>query len=117
MIKKESWIMFKFILIIILNMIMLACSNDCKQSTNVEDNHPLHQTDLIINDTINDTDNKADLSDPTMSSTSTSYSQLSKHHQRTVNDNMRGFDPASEDDLDDNGMSRYFDNNDEEGWD
>ena len=32
-------------------------------------------------------------------------------------DNMRGFDPASEDDMDDNGMSRYFDNNDDEGWD
>ena len=32
-------------------------------------------------------------------------------------DNMRVFDPASEDDMDDNGMSRYMDNNDEEGWD
>ena len=30
-------------------------------------------------------------------------------------DNMRGFDPASEDDMDDNGMSRYMENNDEEG--
>ena len=29
---------------------------------------------------------------------------------------MRGFDPASEDDMDDNGMSRYMENNDEEGW-
>ena len=32
-------------------------------------------------------------------------------------DNMRGFDPASEDDMHDNGMSRYMENNDEEGWD
>jgi len=32
-------------------------------------------------------------------------------------DNMRGFDPASEDDMDDNGMSCYMENNDEEGWD
>ena len=32
-------------------------------------------------------------------------------------DNMRGFDPTSEDDMDDNGMSRYMENNDEEGWD
>ena len=32
-------------------------------------------------------------------------------------DNMRGFDPASEDDMDDNGMSRYMENNDEGGWD
>ena len=35
---------------------------------------------------------------------------------RTGHDNMRGFDPASEDDMDDNGMSRYMENNDEEGW-
>ena len=32
-------------------------------------------------------------------------------------DNMRGFDPASEDDMEDNGMGRYMENNDEEGWD
>ena len=32
-------------------------------------------------------------------------------------DNMYGFDPASEDDMDDNGMRRYMENNDEEGWD
>ena len=31
-------------------------------------------------------------------------------------DNMRGFDPASEDDMDDNGMSRYMENNDDKGW-
>ena len=32
-------------------------------------------------------------------------------------DSMRGFDPASEDDMEDNGMRRYMENNDEEGWD
>ena len=36
------------------------------------------------------------------------------HHKP---DNMRGFDPASEDDMDDNGMSRYMENDDNEGWD
>jgi hypothetical protein len=30
--------------------------------------------------------------------------------------NMRGWDPPSENDMDDNGMSRYMENNDEEGW-
>lgn len=34
----------------------------------------------------------------------------------TQTDNMRGFDPAFEDDTEDNGMSRYMENNDEEGW-
>ena len=33
------------------------------------------------------------------------------------NDNMRGFDPISEDDMEDGGMSRYMENNDDEGWD
>ncbi len=32
-------------------------------------------------------------------------------------DNLRGFDPASEDDMPDNGMRRYMENDDEEGWD
>ena len=31
--------------------------------------------------------------------------------------NMRGWDPASEDDTNDNGMSRWSENNDERGWD
>ena len=30
---------------------------------------------------------------------------------------MRGFDPASEDDMEGNGMQRYFDANDDEAWD
>lgn len=40
-----------------------------------------------------------------------------KVHPPHKPDNMRGFDPASEDDMEDNGMSRYMENNDEEGWD
>ena len=41
----------------------------------------------------------------------------SSKHEYNEPDNMRGFDPASEDDMDDNGMSRYMENNDEKGWD
>lgn len=44
----------------------------------------------------------------------------SKNTDKTANyntDNMRGFDPASEDDMDDNGMTRYMEVNDDEGWD
>jgi len=46
-----------------------------------------------------------------------SRSYSSSHGNRKGYDNMRGFDPASEDDMDDNGISRYMENNDEEGWD
>ena len=44
-------------------------------------------------------------------------SSSSRSNHRIKQDNMRGFDPASEDDMEDNGMSRYMENNDEEGWD
>ncbi len=46
------------------------------------------------------------------SATSSRFSSSSHY-----SDNMRGFDPASEDDMDDNGMSRYMENDDDEGWD
>ena len=46
-----------------------------------------------------------------------SSSDNSTTEDNDMYDNMRGFDPASEDDMDDNGMSRYMENNDEEGWD
>ena len=44
-------------------------------------------------------------------------SSASSSHHVYHNDNMRGFDPASEDDTHDNGMSRFMENNDDEGWD
>ena len=40
-----------------------------------------------------------------------------KHRSPHEYDNMRGFDPASEDDMDDNGMSRYMENASDVGWD
>ena len=47
-----------------------------------------------------------------------SYSSSGRNrHEDKELDNMRGFDPASEDDMDDNGMQRYFDANDDEAWD
>ena len=44
-------------------------------------------------------------------------SASSRSRESSDYDNMRGFDPAFEDDMDDNGMSRYMENNDDEGWD
>ena len=52
---------------------------------------------------------------PVISSSSGGYS--SNDDEEKEYDNMRGFDPASVDDMEDNGMSRYMENNDEEGWD
>lgn len=50
-------------------------------------------------------------------STPSRSSTYSSSRRNDDYDNMRGFDPASEDDMDDNGMRRYMENNDEEGWD
>lgn len=51
------------------------------------------------------------------SSASISSSHSSDSHYNRKHDNMRGFDPPSEDDMDDNGMTRYMEVNDDEGWD
>lgn len=48
---------------------------------------------------------------------SSTGSYSSSYDNDEVYDNMRGFDPASEDDMEDNGMARYMENNDERGWD
>ena len=62
------------------------------------------------------TSSQREMSSPAPSSTS----HLSRSYdadEEDEEDGMRHFDPASEDDMDDNGMSRYMDSNDEEGWD
>lgn len=45
------------------------------------------------------------------------YNKVYHHEARIHHIGMRHFDPASEDDMDDNGMSRFMDSNDDEGWD
>ena len=49
--------------------------------------------------------------------TTTRGGSSSYSYDQEDDDNMRGFDPASEDDMPDTGMSRYMENNDDEGWD
>ena len=63
-------------------------------------------------DTIIVPESKGAKTSVSVGSSSSSYSHKSSNY-----DNMRGFDPTSEDDMDDNGMSRYMENNDDEGWD
>lgn len=46
-----------------------------------------------------------------------SSASLTYSHKSSSYDNMCGFDSASEDDMDDNGKSRYMKNDDEEDWD
>ena len=112
------------VVFIFLQSAFLACCNGCTQSpppSYNEDTVKEATLDLVV-DTISEikqvNEEKKDVPVSSSRSTSSSYgTSLSYKHKEKEPDNMRGFDPASEDDMDDNGMSRYMENNDEEGWD
>ena len=61
---------------------------------------------------LHDETTKETVAKPTSVSSSSVSSRV-----HSSSDNMRGFDPASEDDMEDNGMRRFMENNDEGGWD
>ncbi len=92
--------------------LLLACGK--KDKTFVEEYVSKKEKKIIISDggkVIMDSIRNVE------SATDTFAASYSSRCTSTKYDNMRGFDPASEDDMDDNGMSRYMENNDEEGWD
>ena len=96
----------------------IACGNKSRQAEPITyDDQP--NVELPDSDTTSTTvQNKANRVEEIPSSpVKSSSSASSRSHKSNEYDNMRGFDPASEDDMDDNGMSRYMENNDEEGWD
>lgn len=113
----------KYIPIILLGVLLLACGGQKKQQREVEwssaEVEEPRNTDLT-QDTV-----KADASAPKEDvksatepvSSSTRSARSSSRSYDDDDDNLRGWDPASEDDMDDNGMSRYMENYDEEGWD
>ncbi len=91
--------------------------------------YPYHQQPRIMiqdvdtayvgeeNDVLDSVDIPNDEKPKSVKSRSKSSTSRSHHNTDNINENMRGWDPASEDDTGDNGMSRYMENNDEEGWD
>ena len=96
-------------------VVFLACGNKEKQ-TDPMVNESLStaeelQADTVIFSVQNESPKEVE------SPSSQKVSSSSSTNTSTKYDNMRGFDPASEDDMEDNGMSRYMENNDEEGWD
>lgn len=111
--------MKKYVIIIASALLLLSCNDNrnrrvqrvmsdvgCRMS---EDS----SSERVATEVIHDTIIVGDFPDsPRRPAPSSSV----RPHRRANDDNMRGFDPASEDDLDDNGMSRYMENNDEEGW-
>lgn len=107
-----------FFLGLVAALLVSCSSRNARPVTTHEEENPAQTLPERVGDTveaspaIEETPSKSAPSDPA-NSTSTSTEKKTM----TEPDNMRGFDPASEDDMDDNGMSRYMENNDEEGWD
>ncbi len=102
----------KLFIIIIGEILLLSCGNGA--------NYNASGDTVQLDSTMKEMDNKKDT---TQSVAGISQSSASNVDSERLNQtgklekNMRGFDPASEDDMDDNGMSRYIENDDDEGWD
>ena len=94
-----------------LMLILTVCGNKSRQTETI-----IYDDELSAEQSISDT--VTTLVQTDVPKEEVSHSRASSSTRSSDNyDNMRGFDPASEDDMDDNGMSRYMENNDEEGWD
>ena len=107
---------------LVLLIFVCACSNRNKSKTGATKNNTVLDDSAFMTDSID----RPPFPGPGMEPSE--MDERSLHHpymeppppddeNRLHNDNMRGFDPASEDDMSDNGTSRYMENNDEEGWD
>ena len=108
--------MRKSIGIIFLVLLLLSCQNKSKQEYSptlkeAQSEESYQQPDTAVTEEVKERQEEVKVQ-----STPTSFSS-SRSHESSSYDNMRGFDPASEDYMEDNGMSRYMENNDEEGWD
>ena len=108
--------------LLFLVVVLLSCGNKAPKQDDID--WAYHDSVSKVRDSIERAEERSRLdsiireNDKKGSEQSNSYSPSPSRSSHTVNhDNMRGFDPASEDDMDDNGMSRYMENNDEEGWD
>lgn len=109
----------KFFFLGLVAVLLVSCSGrNARPVTTHEAENPAQTLPERVGDTveaspaIEETPGK-----PTPSAPANSATTSTEKKTMTEPDNMRGFDPASEDDMDDNGMSRYMENNDEEGWD
>ena len=109
--------MKKYVIIIASALLLLSCNENRRVERGMSDVGCLMSEDSSgeggTPDVIHDTIIVGDFNDsPRRPASSSSV----RPERRGNDDNMRGFDPASEDDMDDNGMSRYMENNEEEGW-
>ncbi len=105
---------------VIAMQFMISCNNKKNSSEvyqSVVEHDSMHSDTLQHSSTDRFADNHMPTSPREDKYSDGQQSPKGKSHHFLKTDNMRGFDPASEDDMEDNGMSRYMENNDEEGWD
>ena len=104
--------MKKYFIIIIGEILLLSCGNGV--------NHNASDDTVRLDSTMREKDVKKDTTQSVAGISQSSASNVDSERLNQTSKqekNMRGFDPASEDDMDDNGMSRYMENDDDEGWD
>ena len=118
-VKNRICIQKKLFFLGLVAVLMVSCSGrNARPVTTHEEENPAQTLPERVGDTaiasrtLEEKPVKSPASAPANSSSTSAEKKTMKEP-----DNMRGFDPASEDDMDDNGMSRYMENNDEEGWD
>ena len=111
--------MKKIIIAILSVVLLLACNNNKTHQAESVTNDDQTSVEQSEPDTIASSVQKEapEVKENPSTPVSSSSASSSRSHKSSSYDNMRGFDPASEDDMDDNGMSRYMENDDEEGWD
>ena len=118
----------KYIPTILLFLLLLSCQNKSRQEYSptlkkTRSEKSYQQPDTAVTKEVKGQQEEVKVSStPISSASSRSHESSSYDRSATKGDacqskNMRGFDPASEDDMDDNGMSRYMDNYDDSGWD
>ena len=107
----------KYYIIIGVALLLLSCVNDRKSEAPIDGGHGIGIDTATVNEIKHYEDSirtKESANERPTSIAPSSSPSREKYHKP---DNMRGFDPASEDDMDDNGVTRFMEVNDEEGWD
>ena len=109
----------RYLFSVVFSLLLLSCGNGKGGKINdpYDGGHGVGIDTATVNEIVRYEDSMPSNKPVTESSKTASQSSSSSRKNYNEADNMRGFDPASEDDMDDNGMNRYMENNDEEGWD
>ena len=104
----------QYYIIIGVALLLLSCGNGRKNEAPIDGGHGIGIDTATVNEIKHYEDSIRTKESANESTTSIAPSSSREEYHKP--DNMRGFDPASEDDMDDNGMTRFMEVNDEEGW-